>query len=253
MLKLDRLAVTAAVMALAMPVAAAAQGAPALISAGDQVRAKLTTAARGKAPSLRNGDAALVRKVFDAPAVRAMPLALDIGDVCIAIGSTIVAYTEYAARVTAVDANPVAAGDALLMTLQDEMALGAVAANVCVQRGFRAVAIAVAGMPAEQRPGARDGLKQMREGAVQTIEGTLASASQAGVKPANRSTMLAAALEDATELAASFPASERQRARDKFLTYVPKATRATRGQVTALANAFATTKCNILCQTAGTQ
>jgi hypothetical protein len=235
-------------LAVLVPGAAQAQG---VIAAGDQVRAKLTRAVRGTAPSLANADARLVRAAFDAPAVRAMPLTLDIGDVCVAIGSTIVSYTEYATRVTAGDANPVAASDAMLMTLQDEMALGAVAANVCVQRGFRAVAITVAGMPAEQRTGALSALKQMRDGAVQTIEGTLASAAQPGIKPVNRKAMLDSTVEDAAELAASFPAREREAMRAKVLPYIASATPATRGVLTALAEAFTGKRCNVLCETAG--
>jgi hypothetical protein len=249
-----RLAVVALAAAwLAAGSAAQAQDGSPLIAAGDKVRAKLATAPRGGAPSLTNGDAALVRAVFDAPAVRAMPLTLEIGDACVAIGTTIVAYTEYSTRTTAGDANPVAASDALLMTLQDEMALGAVSANVCVQRGFRAVAVTLAGMPVERRAGTLGALKQMRDGAVQTIEGTLNSAGQAGLKPANRSMMLASTVEDAVELAASFPAGERKQFRDKLLTHVAGATPETRGQLTALGNAFATTRCNILCETAGSQ
>jgi hypothetical protein len=237
-------------LAVLVPGAAQAQ-AQGVIAAGDQIRAKLTQAVRGKAPSLANADARLVRAAFDAPAVRAMPLTLDIGDVCVAIGSTIVSYTEYATRVTAGDPNPVAASDAMLMTLQDEMALGAVAANVCIQRGFRAVAITIGGMPDAQRAGALGALKQMRDGAVQTLEGTLASAAQPALKPVNRKAMLDSTVEDAAELAASFPAGEREAMRAKVLPYIATATPATRGTLTALAEAFAGRRCNVLCETAG--
>ena len=106
-------------------------------------------------------------------------------------------------------------------------------------------------MAAEQRSGAQGPLKQMRDGARQTITGTLETVTTTGVKPANLSKMLAAALENAAVVAASFPAAERAAFRTEILGFATRVPAASRKQVEALGAAFAASACNSLCQVAG--
>ena len=231
--------------ALLVATPATAQGQMNLIDAGKTLATRLG-AATGLAdvPALSNGDAALVRAAFDADAVRRMPLDLDtVSNSCIAIGTAIVAYTQFAARTG--DA------EAAMLRLQDEVALGAVAGNVCVQRSFHAVSPVIEAMPEAARGGVQAPLKQMRDGAEQTIMGTLQAASAKTLSTKNRTAMLAAILEDAPVVAASFPASERQRVCQLILGWQARLPLADRKTVSAIAAAFAAPACNVLCKTAG--
>jgi hypothetical protein len=223
---------------------AAAQGQMNLIDAG-QALATRVGAATGFAnvPMLTNADAALVRAAFDADAVRKTPLDLDtISNSCIAVGTAIVAYTAFAART----------GDAetALLRLQDEVTLGAVAGNLCAQRGFHAVSAVVDAMPEAARGRVQGPLKQMRDGAEQTIMGTLQAATAKPLRAKNRTAMLAAILEDAPMVAASFPAAERARVRQLILGTQAGMPVADRKTVAAIAAAFAAPACNVLCKVA---
>lgn len=223
----------------------AAQGQMNLIDAGKTLATRLGAATGfANAPMLSNADAALVRAAFDADAVRKMPLDLDtVSNSCIAIGTAIVAYTQFATRT--------GNAEAAMIRLQDEVSMGAVAGNLCVQRGFRAVAPVVESMPEASRAGVQGPLKQMRDGAEQTIMGTLQAATDTGIRAKNRTAMLAAILEDAPAVAASFPAGERARMRQQILGKQAQIPVADRKTVTAIADAFATPACNALCKTAG--
>ena len=239
--------VSAALVAAAAP--GVAQQSPTLVTAGGQVRAKLAAAAHGAAPMLSNGDAALVRAVFDADAIRAMPLDLGtIAAACGAVGTTIVAYTEYAGRVGGtLPGGP----DAVLREVQDEATRGIAAGNVCVQRLFRAAVPMVQSVAAERRVGIRAGLKQMRDGAVQTITGSIGLIADAGFRDDNRRKMLAALLEDPAAVAASFPAGERASLRAAVLAV--NATGEIKAGLDKLAAALAQPACNALCELAEEQ
>lgn len=223
---------------------AAAQGQMNLIDAGKTLATRLGAATGfANVPTLTNADAPLVRAAFDADAVRAMPLDLDtVSNSCIAIGTAIVAYTQFATRT--------GNAEAAMLRLQDEIALGTVAGNVCVQRGFHAVSAVVETMPEAARGGVQGPLKQMRDGAEQTIMGTLQASSATTLSVKNRTAMLAAVLEDAPVVAASFPAGERQRVRQLILGWQARLPVADRKTVAAIAAAFAAPACNVLCKAA---
>jgi hypothetical protein len=239
-----------AALALAAPSFAAAPDGAALIAAGEKLKAQLDAGAKGSTPPmLTNAGGALVRTAFDADTVRALPLddVTLVGNACVAIGNAVVAYAGYLGRAT----DSPAAADALGLKVQDELTLGTIAANLCAQRSLLAVEVLLKSLPANQRTGVAGPLKQMRDGARQMITGTLDTALSTGLKPANAAKMLAAALEDAANVAASFPAAERAALRTQILGFVPRAPAASRKDVELLARVFAASDCNLLCQIAG--
>jgi hypothetical protein len=226
----------------ALPTAAHSQ--TDIATAGQTLRTRLGAATSlANAPLLSNADAALVRTVFDPAAVRRMPLDLPtVSATCIAIGEGITAYAEFANRL---------GGSEAMIKLQDEVSLGAAAGNLCVQRSFHAVSDAASAMPAASRSGIAPALQQMRTGAEQTIIGTLNASLDPAVNATNRAAMLAAILEDAPVVAASFPAAERQKLYQQIVALQPRALPADRKAFAAIAAAFAAPACNLLCGIAG--
>ncbi|WP_066798235.1 hypothetical protein [Sphingomonas soli] len=249
-MKILMLTLAAAACLAAAPASAQTPTGAEMIAAGEQLKAKLETAARGAQPRLDNEDAALVRRAFDANALRAMPLSLEIGNICVSIGGALLAYAEFAGRVANGESGS-RTPDALILAMQNEISLGTIAANVCVQRGYRAVTETLTGLTPAQRAGTVSALAQMREGGVQTIEGTVDTAATVGMSPANRSAMLASILEDLPTIAASFPAAERAALRQKVLAYSTRFTADERKQIDAITRALTSNACNILCETAG--
>lgn len=243
------IAAFAATAALLVPAAAMAQASP-QITAGQALKKKLDEAPLGsKAPVLSGPDGATIRAAFDAEATRKLPLEPAVtGGTCVAIGEAIVAYVDFATRMTKDQPDPQKASDALLDTVQGELSLGAVAANICVQRGFRAVIKTVDGFPAEQRAGTASPLKQMRTGAEQTLMGTINTIALTQTTPANRLKLAASMLEDPAALADSFPADERAAFRKQITDKLPSIDAAVRPQVSKLADAFGKTACNSLCK-----
>ena len=68
-----------------------------------------------------------------------------------------------------------AATEAVMLELQNETSLAIAAANLCLQRSFRITADAVQSFTAARRASAGAPLRQMREGAVLVINGSLAT------------------------------------------------------------------------------
>jgi hypothetical protein len=256
---IQRLATAILIASLAGPSLAAgparlqtgAQAAPSLIAAAEQLRQRLKDAGPGaEPPMLTNSGAPLIRAAFDLDYVRHMPLDTQtVGQTCMAIGSTIVAYAEYAQRSVGGAAKPGAA-DAGILQVQNELSLAAAAANICVQRGFRSVLALAEGMPATQRSRLAPALKQMRDGAVQTLRGSLDAMLDPGLRADNQAMLLSAIVEDVDAVAASFPAAERAAFRQQILDRLPRAAPALRDRWNKLAAAFAGTACNTLCEIA---
>lgn len=240
-----------AIPALAVPAAAQTAGhSPAdLVAAGEQLRQRVTAAATAAdAPLLTNAGAPLVRAAFDPAVIRAMPAdAATVSKACIAIGQAFIAYNLLAQRATT---NP-ADAEALMLKLQDEVSMGIVAGNLCLQRLFHATAITVSDVAEPQRAVFAPNLKKMRDGAAKAITSTLDIVQVPGVSPANRSAMLASVLEDAAVVAASFPADERAQLRQHAIALEPGASDADRAALAAIARAFAAPECNLLCTVAG--
>lgn len=236
--------------ALILPMQAQAQQATSpLIDSGKTLQANLATNPKDP-PMLTNAGAPAVRRAFDAQAVRTLPvsdMAL-VSNSCISIGQTIVAYVNWATRTTANAPDPNAAAETAMLRIHEEMAMGAVAANLCVKRGFLAVAPVVEGMAAAERAGTATPLSQMRTGTVQTIEGTLNSVVLPSTTPANRIKMLDSVLEGLPLLAASFPADERAKLRLSVLSIAARAPKATKAKFNQIAAGFAATACNTLCK-----
>ena len=250
-----------AVAAAATPAVAGAQAAtpppivmvePAndMIAAAIQLQNRLATASANSAPLLTNAGAAMVRNAFDREALRAMPLDLRmISGTCGAIGKTLVAYMEFANRITNKDRE---AANRVALKMQAEISLGLAAGNVCVQRSFRAAEALMHSMPPPNRPEqAREGLKQMRHGAAQAIQGSLDAVLSSGNSPKNRDMVISAVLEDAPALAASFPQAERDALRAMVLNRVDRATGTDRTKLQAIAQAYGASACNVVCRFAG--
>ncbi|RYY47178.1 MAG: hypothetical protein EOP59_01625 [Sphingomonadales bacterium] len=250
----------AAVLAIAaMPVAATAFSAralpvqvdPDIVAAGKQLKAKLDSAARDTAPTLRNADAPLVRRAFSEKALRALPATPAIGDACVSIGEAIVAYVDYATRTAEGETDPAKAHDAIILAIQDELTLGTVAANICTKLGFVAVVQVVEGMSASDRTRVTGPLTQMRQGASMTFRGTLDSSADPAMRPANRGMMLTALVEAAVSAAPSLLPADRAPLRERALELARGATPEARKQLDAIAQGFATTACDVLCKAAG--
>jgi hypothetical protein len=238
---------------LAFPAGALrAQNTEALIASAGQLKQRLDAASTVPAiPRLSNGDAALVRAALDPRAVRAIPADLQVASrACLAIGQVVSAYVQAAQRVSAQAPDPGAATEARMMELQNETSLAIAAANLCLQRSFRITADAVQGFTAERRAGARAALRQMREGAVLVINGSLATATMGGVNAANRALILSVMAEDPAGVAAAFPAAEREQLRARIADAASRAAPADRAQFDRLAAAFAARQCNLLCELA---
>jgi len=209
------------------------------------------TGAKGTPPTFSNGDAALVRTAYNADVVRAMPLDLDkVSRACIAVGNSIVAYVNFADRSATGAADRAAASEAKLSELQNEIIAGSIAANLCVQKGFRAVAGAVAAMTPAQRANLGEPLAQMRDGAALTIASSLGSATAPNISLANRTKLLAAVLEDLRFSADSFTPADRRSLRDKVVAVIPDLPPSLAKQARDIAAVLAGTGCNLLCQAA---
>jgi hypothetical protein len=224
-----------------------------LVEAAVQLQERLASARADSAPMLTNAGAPLVRKAFDRDALRAMPLDLRaLGGTCSAIGKTLIAYMQFAQRTTGgKDANPAAANRQALR-MQDEVSLGLAAGNICVQRSFRAAEALINSSEPTRPDAAKEGLKQMRQGAAMAIRGSLDSVTSTGLSPRNRDIVLSAILEDAPAVAASFPQSERNALRAVVLARVPKVTGTDRVKMQAIAKAYGSAACNAVCRLGGT-
>jgi hypothetical protein len=222
-----------------------------MVQANLRLQQRLATATATNPPLLTNGDAPLVRQAFDRDGLRVMPLDLrQLGGTCGAIGRTLIAYMQFAARVTG--SKDRAAVDRQAMKTQDEVSLGLASGNICVQRSFRAAEVLMQGSAPDRPDQAREGLRQMRQGAAQAIRGSLEATLSPGISAKNRDIVLSAITEDAPAVAASFPQAERTALRDMVLGQVPKATGSDRLMLQAIARAFGATACNVLCKFAGT-
>ncbi|MBO9714128.1 hypothetical protein [Sphingomonas sp.] len=240
----------AAAIGLAVPALAATPGDPeALISATATLKAKLDGAAKtDQPPLLTNGDAALVRTAFDADTVRAIPANPDVaGRACTGIGLAIVAYVDFGNRQTGGGS----ALDAFVIKIQNEMTLSAVAANLCLGRGFLAVEPIVAKMDAGNRTNIAPALRQMHDGADQTINGSLSTVASPEFSAANRASIVAALIESAPPIAASFSPADRAAMHDKVLGYVKTAPADIRAKINALAAIYAKPDCNAICKASG--
>lgn len=240
------------VAASAGPAQAADPGtdAEALITSAQTLIQRLdATGAKGTPPTLRNGDAALVRTAYDANVVRAMPLDLDkVSRACIAVGNSIVSYVNFAERSANGAADRTAASEAKLSELQDEIIAGSIAANLCVQKGFRAVAGVVAKMTPEQRVNVREPMAQMRDGGSLTIASSISSATASNVSLANRAKLLSAVIEDLRFTADSLTPADRRSLRDKVVAVIPELPPTLAKQANDIAAVLAGTDCNLLCQ-----
>ena len=250
------------VLAIAAPTAAADAQAPvappvvvqsppanAMVQAAERLRERLAVASASEAPTLASADSALVRRAFDRGAVRAMPLDLRVlAPTCGAIGRTLIAYMQFASRVSGNDRE---AANRQALKLQDEVSLGLAAGNVCVQRSFRAADALARSSDAARPEQARQGLKDMRHGAAQAIRGSLDAVISTGMSAKNRDLVLSSILEDAATVAASFPQSERNALRTMVLARVPRVTGADRVKLQAIAKAYGGSACNALCKFAG--
>ena len=235
---------------LAVPAAPLrAQNVEGLISAADQLRQRLDAASTAAAiPRLSNGDGALVRAALDPRAIRAIPADLQVaGRACQAIGQAVSGYVQAAQRVSARAPNPAAATEARMMELQDETSRGIAASNLCLQRIFRISAGAVQSFTTGRRAAAGAVLRQMREGAVLVINGSLSMATMAGISAANRAQILSAMVEDPAAVAAAFPPGEREQLRARIVEAASGAAREDRARFDRLAAAFAARQCNELC------
>lgn len=235
--------------ALLLPLQAQAQQSTSpLIEAGNALQAQLKTAAKDP-PMLTNAGAPLVRTAFNADAIRTLPVSdvALVSNSCIAIGQTILAYVDFATRTSANAPDPNVASEAAMLRIQEEMTLGAIAANLCVKRGFQSVLPVVEGMDSTTRAGAATALGQMRAGTVQTIDGTLNTVVLAPTRPANRIRLLDSVLEGLPALAASFPSDERAKLRESVLKLAATAPQATKAKFSQIAAGLAATQCNTLC------
>jgi hypothetical protein len=225
----------------------------ALIAATDALTVRLNgLGAKDSPPMLTNDGADLVRTAYDENVLRAFPLDLDrVSRACIGVGSSIVAYVDFANRSASGARDPAAAADATLGQLQNELTAGAVAANLCVQKGFRAVAGFVAGLKPEQRVKLGDALAQMRGGATQTISSSIATAAAPNISLANRSKLLAVVIEDLRFTAASFPAAERRSLREQIVAGTPGLPPPLAKQARDIAGVLAGSECNLLCELGG--
>ena len=231
--------------------ATAAEDAQTLLDANARLKAQVeATAPGGRLPLLGNQDAALVRTAFDAVIIRAAPLdAGTIGSICEALGNSILAYTDYVERTAG---NEVAAQNAEVIRLQDEFALGTAAANICVQRGFRAIDALLGTFDTARRSQLGSPLMMMRNGTTMTISGTLATLELPGISAANQDLMVFAMAEDSAVVAASFPKAERGKLERMVRDSASRATRlALKQALNRIAQSFASPACNTLCQAAG--
>lgn len=244
---------TAAAQAPVMPPVIQVQTPPAndVIEAARQLQQRLGSATAANPPLLTNAGAPLIRKAFDRDAVRAMPLDLQtLGQTCGAIGEALIGYMQFAGRATGGKDREAANRRALEM--QDEVSLGLAAGNICVQRSFRAAEALVSSSAAVDPDRAREGLRQMRQGAAQAITGSIGTVVSPGVSAKNRDLVLSAILEDAPTVAASFPQAERNALRTLVLASVPKATGPDRVKLQAIARAYGAAACNAVCRFGGT-
>lgn len=239
------MAMVAAALAIAPSAHAQTQDAAALAAASAELATQVRASKAGSEPSLSNGGAALIRRAYDAASVRALPLTMELGPVCMAIGDSIVAYAEHVGSES--DPQIVASATA---RLQDVVVMGTVAGNVCLQRLLAATDIVLGKMPPEARRGAANGLAMMRQGASQTIEGTIGAAIQPDIRPENRKALLASILENVPVVANSFPPAERAALRTTVLSYAARTDAAGAAQIRAIADGFAGSGCNALCQLA---
>ena len=231
---------------VAPPVIAQAPPTNDMVRAAERLRERLAVASASDAPTLTSADGALVRRAFDRDALRAMPLDLRVlAPTCGAIGRTLIAYMQFANRVTGNDRE---AANRQALKLQDEVSLGLAAGNVCVQRSFRAADALARSSDAARPEQARQGLKDMRHGAAQAIRGSLDAVISTGMSARNRDLVLSAILEDAPTVAASFPQPERNDLRTMVLARVPRVTGADRIKLQAIAKAYGGSACNALCK-----
>lgn len=190
-----------------------------------------------------------MRTAYDENVLRAMPLDLNqVSRSCIGIGNSIVAYVNYANRSAKGAPDPTAASEAKLAQLQNELTAGSIAANLCVQKGFRAVAGFATTLTPEQRVNVRDALAQMRAGGAQTISSSVASAASPSISLANRARLLAAVIEDLRFTAASYTPADRSSLRKQVLAITPQLPPTLAKQARDIAAVLAGTDCNLLCQ-----
>jgi hypothetical protein len=226
-----------------------AQSTEALIAAAGQLKQRLDAASSAPAiPRLSNGNASLVRTALDPRAIRAIPADLQVASrACLAIGQVVSGYVQAAQRVSAGAPNPDAATETVMLEIQNETSLAIAAANLCLQRSFRITAGAVQSFTAARRASVGAPLRQMREGAVLVINGSLATVTMAGIAAPNRALILSAMAEDPAGVAAAFPSAEREQLRGRIVDAAARAAREDRAQLDRLTAAFAARDCNLLC------
>lgn len=243
-----------AAFAGAAPASAADPSADAegLITSAETLIKRLdATTAKGNPPTLSNDGAALVRTAYDANVLRAMPLDLGmVSRACVAVGNSIVAYVGFANRSAAGASDRAAVSEARLAQLQAELTAGSVAANLCVQKGFRAVTSFAGTLTADQRANIGGALAQMREGGAQTIASSVETATAETMSVANRAKILSAVLEDLRFAASNFPPAERKALRGRVVAVIPRLPPALAKQAQEIAAVLAGTDCNLICQLA---
>jgi hypothetical protein len=235
-----------AALIIVIPSSAPGQTGQSIGSAADQLTAKINAAQNAnELPLLTNGDAGLVKAVFNPAAVHGLPTEnpKPIIDYCDAISKALIAYGNFHGTGL----------ESVAAALDDTVALGTATGDVCVERLFRATEVFMSGVSAERRLTAAEPLKQMRDGATETIDGTLGELILPDESSSDRSLMLSALLDDAPALAASYPAAERAKMRSEILSYLDRVPADSRDRLQRFADAFATSDCNILCQSAGQQ
>jgi hypothetical protein len=233
---------------LAMPASVAGfaddqvqQGTP--LAALNRLNLSIQKAGSGvAAPALGNAQADLVRTAFDLQAMRSMLLDSDvIIRTCDAIGNAQYNYVQYTDRA----ATPSSDSSAIIAGLHDEVALGAAASNLCVQRGLHALVAAVAA-PARVDE-VRLTFKRIQQSAYRTLNGTLSVLKRDGMTAANRSMMLSAMLEDAPIVASSLSTGNRMAVQERATGMLSGASSSDRKQLEAIVGIFARPDCNELC------
>jgi hypothetical protein len=132
--------------------------------------------------------------------------------------------------------------------LQNELTAGSIAANLCVQKGFRAVSAFVATLTPAQRANLREPMGQMRDGAAMTISSSIGTAAMPSISLENRAKILAAVFEDLRFTAASFTPADKRKLSDQVITAArdlpPSLVERSRDIISVLQ----ASDCNLLCQ-----
>lgn len=253
-MKSIRRAIATLALIVCTPVMAAPPSVEAVTAAGNKLIARLDTLkATDQPPMLSNADGELIRTAFSVDGARNFPLdPVKVGPACIAIGGAMVAFANYADRVSAAAPDPRAAGDALFGRLQSEVAMGLSSGLLCAKRGFRAIHAMAGTLAPERRVATAQGVDMMRGGYSQAVTGALEAIVLGGMNASNQAMVMSAIAEDGQFIAESYSSAERAKLRDRLAASRPKLSPAMAKQLDVVLGGFASRTCNTLC-TIGTR